>query len=66
MKTILVWNDKRIVVRRFADEEELDGDNQRCLDLREMLHGKSFYEKDDPRWQILDGEPEVDAEEPTR
>lgn len=56
-RTIIVWNDTRIAIRKCAENI---ADTYSC-DLREMLHGEMY--PDDERWQVIDGLLMVDADE---
>jgi len=55
-KTLLIWNDERVVARFIeGTEDQID---RRCWELRCELHD---MEADDPRWQILDGHATINV-----
>jgi hypothetical protein len=48
-RTIIIWNDRELVVRQVSQHAVDD----LVSEIRRRLHGDA--ESDDPRWQVQDG-----------
>ena len=58
-KTIFVWNDKRICIRKIPDEWKQQTVEGILDSMRDLLHGEKT---DDPRWCIQEGDLKVEEE----
>lgn len=55
--TLIVWNDRRLIVRQVSVAPNTIGDWCQMVRMRRILR----HEDGDPRWQVICGHLKVDA-----